>query len=178
MAFLTGKGERYMKYTVHPAVQRSVHLSSEGKSHGARKLRFTRGLILDTGKTPEWAGATPLRCHGNRDGRSSPRSRTRDSFAFAGVRSEITDRADEEGKNCSLHFAFCHLLHPVMQVAVRKKSRMSDITNAKVTLKKRVNRAGATPLLGGPSAQKFVGSLPPVTSSSGAVYWPCAGVGE
>jgi hypothetical protein len=35
-------------------------------------LRFTRPLILDTGKTPEWAGATPLRCHGNRGGRSSP----------------------------------------------------------------------------------------------------------
>jgi hypothetical protein len=35
-------------------------------------LRFTGPLILDTGKTPEWAGATPLRCHGNRGGRSSP----------------------------------------------------------------------------------------------------------
>ncbi len=26
----------------------------------------------------------------------------------------------EEGKNCSLHFAVCHFLHPKMQVAVRK----------------------------------------------------------
>ena len=49
-----------MKDTVHPAVQRSVHLSSERKSRGARKLRFTRPLILDTGKTPGWAGATPV----------------------------------------------------------------------------------------------------------------------
>jgi hypothetical protein len=50
----------------------TVHLFGEGKSYGALKLRFTRPLILDTGKTPEWAGATPLRCHGNRGGRSSP----------------------------------------------------------------------------------------------------------
>ena len=35
-------------------------------------MRFPRPLILDTDKTPEWAGATPLRCHGNRGGRSSP----------------------------------------------------------------------------------------------------------
>jgi len=112
-----------MKDTVHPAVHRSVHLLGEGKPYGALWLRFTRRLILDTGKTPEWAGATPLRCHGNRGGRSSPTSRTRDSFVacFAGVRSEIPEGADEEGKNCSLHFAFCHLLHPELQVAVRKR---------------------------------------------------------
>ena len=35
-------------------------------------MRFPRPLILDTDKTPEWAGATQLRCHGNRGGRSSP----------------------------------------------------------------------------------------------------------
>jgi hypothetical protein len=27
---------------------------------------------LDAGNAPEWSGATPLRCHGNRGGRSSP----------------------------------------------------------------------------------------------------------
>jgi len=32
---------------------------------------------------------------------------------------------------------------------------MSDMTNAKVTDKKRLNRAVATPIFGGPSAQKF-----------------------
>jgi hypothetical protein len=55
-----------MKDTVHAAVHRSVHLFGEGKCYGALRLRFTRPLILDKGKTPEWAGATPLRCHGNR----------------------------------------------------------------------------------------------------------------
>ena len=111
-----------MKDTVHAAVHRSVHLFGEGKTYGALRLRFTRLLILDKGKTPEWAGATPLRCHGNRDGRSSPTGRTRDEVAacFARARSEIPEGPDEEGKNCSLHFAFCHLLHPVMQIAVRK----------------------------------------------------------
>src|SRR5947208_14118965 len=61
-----------MKDTVHAAVHRSVHLFGEGKTNGALRLRFTRPLILDKGKTSEWAGATPLRCHGNRSGRSSP----------------------------------------------------------------------------------------------------------
>src|SRR6267143_1949788 len=70
--FLARKGERCMRDTVHAAVHRSVHLFGEGKFYGALRLRFTRPLILDKGKTPEWAGATPLRCHGNRGGRSSP----------------------------------------------------------------------------------------------------------
>jgi hypothetical protein len=65
-----------MKDTVHAAVHRSVHLFGEGKSYGALRLRFTRPLILDTDKTPEWAGATPLfaTCswRKNRGGRSSP----------------------------------------------------------------------------------------------------------
>jgi hypothetical protein len=41
----------------------TVHLFGEGKSYGALKLRFTRPLILDTGKTPEWGGADPPRGH-------------------------------------------------------------------------------------------------------------------
>jgi len=70
--FAVREGERSMKDTVHPAVHRSVHFCGERKLCGALRLRFTRRLILDTGKTPEWAGATPLRCHGTRGGRSSP----------------------------------------------------------------------------------------------------------
>src|SRR5207253_10264339 len=58
--FLARKGERCMKDMVHAAVHRSVHLIGEGKFYGALRLRFTRPLILDKGKTPEWAGATPL----------------------------------------------------------------------------------------------------------------------
>jgi hypothetical protein len=49
-----------MKDTVHAAVHRSVHLLGKGKFYGALRLRITRSLILDTGKTAEWAGATPL----------------------------------------------------------------------------------------------------------------------
>jgi hypothetical protein len=45
-----------MKDTVHAAVHRSVHLFGEGKFYRALRLRFTRPLILDKGKTPEWAG--------------------------------------------------------------------------------------------------------------------------
>src|SRR5260370_16006729 len=69
-----------MKDTVHAAVHRSVHLFGEGKFYGALRLRFTRPLILDKGKTPEWAGATPLRCHGKRGARSRPTRRTKESI--------------------------------------------------------------------------------------------------
>ena len=37
---------------------------------------------------------------------------------------------------------------------------MSNITNGKVTEKKRLNRVGATPLFGGEAAQKFRGVTP------------------
>jgi len=37
---------------------------------------------------------------------------------------------------------------------------MSDITSGKVTEEKRLNRVGATPLFGGPPAQKFRGVTP------------------
>jgi hypothetical protein len=70
--FQARKGERCMKDTVHAAIHRSVHLLGEGKFYGALRFRCPRPLILNTGKTPEWAGATPLRCHGNRGGRSNP----------------------------------------------------------------------------------------------------------
>jgi hypothetical protein len=40
---------------------------------------------------------------------------------------------------------------------------MSNITNGKVTGKKRLNRVGATPLFGGEAAQKFRGVTPTLT---------------
>jgi hypothetical protein len=48
-----------MKDTVHVVVHPSVHLCDEAKLRGILKLRMTQHLILDAGKTPEWAGATP-----------------------------------------------------------------------------------------------------------------------
>ena len=60
----------------------------------------------------------------------------------------------------------------------QKRSRMSDITDGTVTLKKRLNQAGATPLFGGPSAQKFRGIAPARHAGSVTVFWLRAGVGE
>lgn len=47
-----------MKDAVHSSVHRSVHLLSERKLLGDLRLRMTRRLILYTGKTADWAGAT------------------------------------------------------------------------------------------------------------------------
>ena len=153
------KGERCMKETVHAAVHRSVHLVGEGKFYGALRLRFTRPLILDTCKTSEWAGATPLRCHGNRGGRSSPRkgSRQQKEGCCAAVSRENPVGASEEGKNCSLRFWASLISSPNEAGSCQKKRGISDITDGKVAEKKRPNRAVATPLFGGPSAQKFRG---------------------
>jgi hypothetical protein len=58
-----------MKNTVHAVVHRSVHPFGEGKFYGALRLRFTRPLILDKGKTPEWAGGAQQVEPGIRSGR-------------------------------------------------------------------------------------------------------------
>jgi hypothetical protein len=148
-----------MKDTVHAAVHRSVHLFGEGQFYGALRLRFTRPLILDKGKTPEWAGATLLRCHGNRGGRSRPptESRQQKKACGAAVSRENPEGASEEGKNCSLPFCASLISSPNEAGSCQKRRGMSGITNGKVTGKKRPNRAVATPLFGGPSAQKFRG---------------------
>jgi hypothetical protein len=148
-----------MKDTVHAAVHDSVHLFGEGKFYGALRLRFTRPLILDTGKTPEWAGATPLRCHGNCGGRSRPRkgSRQQKKACGAAVSRENPEGAGEEGKNCSLRFWVSLISSPNEAGSCQKRRGMRDMTNGKVTEKKGPNRAVATPLFGGPSAQEFRG---------------------
>jgi len=108
-----------MKDTVHAAVHRSVHFFGEGKCYGALRLRFTRPLILDKGKTPEWAGATPLRCHGNRGGRSSPPkgSRQQKKACCTAVSSENPE--DPVGIVRIAHYSlrFSNLFTPVTQEA-------------------------------------------------------------
>ena len=135
-----------MKDTVHAAVHRSVHLFGEGKFYGALRLRFTRPLILDKGKTPEWAGATPLRCHGNRGGRSSPRqgSRRQKEACGAAVSHESSEGASEEGKNCSLRFWASLISSPNEAGSGQKRRGISDITNGK-SQKKKTKSGGSDP---------------------------------
>jgi hypothetical protein len=49
-----------MNDAVHQTVHRSVHLRGERKLWGTLQSRMAQRLILDAGKTPGWAGATPL----------------------------------------------------------------------------------------------------------------------
>ena len=118
-------------------------LSWRGKVTGARRTHVTipvtvkvtqgRGEIvgnidvahgatrsLDAGNALKWSGATPLRCHGNRGGRSRrPKgSRQQKEACGAAVSSENPEGASEEGKNCSLHFLLLQFLHTMKQVAV------------------------------------------------------------
>src|SRR5256884_9886643 len=78
-------------------------------------------LFRSRGVAPSWAGATPLRCHGNRGGRSSPTSRSGHQYeaCCAGVRSENSEEASEEGKNCFLQLRFQRFLD-------RKSTRLNS----------------------------------------------------
>ena len=60
LAVASGQGERCMKNRAHYPVHGSVHRSGERNLRKTRRLRVARRLILDTGKTPGWAGATPF----------------------------------------------------------------------------------------------------------------------
>jgi hypothetical protein len=65
-----------MKDTYHRLVHFSVHLRGERKSCGAQRMRTARHSDLGAGKTPDWAGATPvfgrLAAQNPSRGRSSP----------------------------------------------------------------------------------------------------------
>ncbi len=65
-------GEPVIAYAVHPGVLLRVHLTA--RSITVKPKRFARysGWFTHIAKAPSWAGATPLCCHGNRGGRSSP----------------------------------------------------------------------------------------------------------
>ena len=65
-------GERGVKYAVHRLVHPAVHYDGQCKLHMTRRMRTTQWVTLYVAKTVIWAGATPLCCHVNRGGRSSP----------------------------------------------------------------------------------------------------------
>ena len=90
---------------------------------------------------------------------------------------ENPEGASEEGKNCALRFCASLISAPHDAGSCQKSRGMSDITNGKVTEKKRLNGAVATPLFGGPSAQKFRGVATARHAGSVTEKWPRAGVG-
>ena len=49
-----------MKEAHHPSRHPSRHVERDANSSRALSLRVARQPILDAGKTPSWAGATPL----------------------------------------------------------------------------------------------------------------------
>jgi hypothetical protein len=62
---------------------------------------------LDAGNAPKWSGATPLRCHGNRGGRSRPRQGRRKQKKACGA---AVSRENPEGavKRVRItHYTFC-----------------------------------------------------------------------
>src|SRR5271156_4443914 len=91
----------------HVTIPVSVKVT-EGRDEIVGSIEVAHGATrsLDAGNAPKWSGATPLRCHGNRGGRSRPRkgSRQQKKACGAAVSSENPEGAGEEGKNCSLRF--------------------------------------------------------------------------
>ena len=88
-------------------------------------LSIWRGVYVDLSRRPGGAVSYsgPPRYHGNRDDRTQPTNGSRQQKeARCDVRSsENPGGTSEEGKNCSLHFLSLKFLHPMKQVAVRKR---------------------------------------------------------
>jgi hypothetical protein len=74
-----------MKEAHHPGRHPSRHVDRHARSSRALRLRVARQSILDAGKTPSWAGATPLLgafgCPKNRG--VAPAQGTERAFLFA-----------------------------------------------------------------------------------------------
>ena len=118
------QGDGCMKDTDHPMRHPRVHLLDRACARRRRSCARQNGQY-GRGMAPSWAGATPLRCHGNRGGRSSPTNGSRDQYeaCCAAMRSENPDRAAEEGKNYFLQLRLLQVLQPVARVISLKRGR-------------------------------------------------------
>ncbi len=127
----------------------------------ARRLFWTRAKHPVGRERPHFC----IRFRGQSDawGRSSPQRNSRPCFAR--VRSENPDETGEEGKNYPLHFQNCHFFTRRLVCGIRSQ-RFATTTPTKVTAQKRSDRAGATPLFCGQSAQKFLGVAPALAGTS------------
>jgi len=118
------QGDWCMKDTDHPMRHPRVHLLDRACARRRRSCARQNGQY-GRGMAPSWAGATPLRCHGKRGGRSSSTNGSRDQYeaCCAAMRSENPDRAAEEGKNYFLQLRLLQVLQPVVRVISLKRGR-------------------------------------------------------
>src|ERR1700675_1012779 len=110
------EGDGCMKDTDHPMRHPRVHLSDRASARRTRGCARPNGQY-GRGTAPSWAGATPLCCHGNRGGRSSPTNGSRHQCATVGI--ENPGGAGEEGKNFPLQLRFQRFLHLALSVGLR-----------------------------------------------------------
>jgi hypothetical protein len=96
-------------------------------------------------------------------GRSSPKRNFLRYFACA--RCPIPEETSEAGKKYALHFQIGNFFTPSSAYRIRSQA-LATTTSAKVTPQKRSNRAGATPLSCGRSAQKFCRVAPALVATS------------
>jgi hypothetical protein len=132
------------------------------------ELPYERTVNLAAGKTPCWAGATPLLatvpCPSSAWGRSSPQRNFVRCLA-RGCR-RIPGETSEEGKNYPLHFQNCHFFTRRSAYRIRSQG-FATTTSAKFTAQKgQIRREGRTPLFCGRSAQKFRGVAPALAGTS------------
>jgi hypothetical protein len=96
-------------------------------------------------------------------GRSSPQRNFLQCFAR--VHWRIPDETSEEGKKYALHFQIGNFFTLSSAYRIRSQ-RFARTASAKVAAQERSNRAGATPLFGGQSAQKFRGVTPALADAA------------
>jgi hypothetical protein len=80
-------GEPVIAYAVHPGVHLHVHSASGCIDFKPKHFADFGLCFTHIDKAQSWAGATPLHCHGNRGGRSSPVGIRHKPLAYDPVRS-------------------------------------------------------------------------------------------
>jgi hypothetical protein len=138
----------------------------------ARRLIWTRAKHRVALERPHFC--TRFRAQSDAWGRSNP---TQICFGvlpgyvagFYGNQVKEEGHSSEVGKNYPLHFQNCHFFTRRAEYRIRFQL-FTTTTAAKVTAQERSNRAGATPLFGGRSAQKFGRVAPALAGTSRHAY--------
>jgi hypothetical protein len=156
---------------VHPRGHRGDRTSAQMRGSCTRPDReFGRGRapVLGWSDPPFAHGSVPKR----RLGSLQPNKK------LLSVRSDKLGEAGEEGRNYLLQVRLHQLLHLVMRISLWKSQEINDTGMGKVTQKKTLEWAGATPLLTAFSRPKFCGVAPARHRGTVTVFCPRAGVGE
>jgi hypothetical protein len=141
--------------------QRSSKCPRDKRLRMARRSIWTRARHRVGLERPHFC--TWFRGQSDARGRSSPKRNFLQRFAR--VFRRMPDETSEECRKYALHFQIGNFFTRSSAYRIRSQA-LATTTSAKVAAQKRSNRAGATPLFCGRSAQKFCRVAPALVGTS------------